>query len=98
MSSRPVTYICVLVESKEAADRANEHLDTLTTDSFKIEALFKFQALKGLHHLGRRPTLILDHTVDDHPKYNEWYNWCVRSLGNRDTTLIKLTEELKRDG
>lgn len=88
-----ITYICVLVNEKETAKRANEHFDTLTTDTFRIQAFSAGQIMHGLTHRGRRPTLILDHTTDNFPQYSGWYNRCVRMSACKGT-LIKLTEEV----
>ncbi len=84
------TYICVLVDDREAAARANEHFDTLTTGTFRIQAFRTGQIMHGLHHRGQRPTLILDHTTNTHPKYDDWYNHCVKGSAMR-ATLLRMT-------
>lgn len=87
-----ITYICVLVDDKETAESANDHFDTLTTDTFRIQAFYNGQIMHGLQHRGVRPTLILDHTTDNHLQYGAWYSRCVTGSAIRGT-IIKLTKE-----
>lgn len=85
-----ITYICVLVNDRDAAFRANEHFDMLTTDKFRIQAFSTGQIMHGLSHRGQRPTLILDHTTDNHTKYGDWYSRCVKGSAMR-ATILKMT-------
>lgn len=88
-----ITYICVLVDDPVMARRANVKYDALTTDDFRIQAFYNGQSMHGLHHRGTRPTLILDFTTNNHPKYYAWYNQCVRGSAVNGT-IVKMTKEM----
>lgn len=89
-----MAYVLFVVQTREEATAINERLTETGVD--KYQAVSCGQNFCGLHHVGKRPNVIVIDYVELTDKHTRWTNEVLRPCADRNAIWITGKYEGKR--